>query len=92
MTSALSRSTRSAADAVDGAVGGLVERLGHVFGRVRGDDRHARSRGVATVTQAGAGAQRALRGEHRRAGLAARPGDDQHAAEIALVRVGGARR
>ena len=41
--------------------------------------------------QPGARPQRADRRQVRRARLAARAGDDQHVAEVALVRVGGAR-
>ena len=42
--------------------------------------------------EAGARPQRADRREMRGAGLAARAGDDQHAAVVALVAVGRARR
>ena len=52
----------------------------------------AQQRGVATVTSPAPDLQRALRREHGRAGLAARSRDDQHAAEIAFVRIGCARR
>ena len=76
---------------VDGARRRFVERLGHVLGRHRRDDRQARAR-RRNGHEAGARPQRADRREMRRAGPAARSGDDQDAAEIALVRVGGARR
>ena len=45
--------------------------------------------GRATVTRAGAGAQRAACGEGRGAGHAARAGDEQHVAEGALVALAG---
>ena len=59
-------------------------------GAQRRDDRHAR-RGVATVTRPAPERSAPMRGQMRGAGLAARSGDDQDAAEVALVRVGGAR-
>ena len=86
MTSALRSRHVFGRGKVDGAVHRLVERLGHVFGRMRGDDGLTRAR-RRDRDEPGAGAQRALRGQHGGAGLAARAGDDQHAAEIALVRI-----
>ena len=49
-------------------------------------------RGVATVTRPAPDRSAPMRREVRRAGPAERSGDDQHAAEVPLVRVGGARR
>ena len=83
-------------DAIDGVeidrpARRFLERLGHVLRRHRRDDRHARPR-RRDRDQAGAGPQRAERRQMRGAGLAERAGDDQHAAVVPLVGVGGARR
>ena len=90
MTSALSSSTRSSAAAVDRARRRLVERLGHVLRRQRGDDRQARAR-RRDRHEAGAGPQRAIAARCAAPVLPERAGDDQHAAEVALVRIGRAR-
>ena len=66
------------------------QRLGHVFRRHRGDDRQRRGR-RRDRDEPRARSQRGHRRQVRRAGLAARPGHDRDAAEVALVRVGGAR-
>ena len=69
------------------AVVAFVDRLGHVLGRHRRDDRQA-ARRRRDRDEPGARPQRAERRQVRGAGLSARAGDDQHAAVVALVAVG----
>ena len=87
ITSAWSSSTRSSAAKSIGAGRRFVERHGHVFRAHRREDRQRRSR-RRDRHQPGARPQRAERRQMGRAGLPHRARDDQHAAEVPLVRLG----
>ena len=75
---------------MDRAFGRFVQTLGHVFGRMSGDGRLTRFR-RRDGDEARSRPHGALCAQDRGAGLAARPRDHEHAAEVALVRVRRAR-
>ena len=77
---------------VHGARRGLLERLGHVLRRRSRRRSAGTTAGEATVTSPAPERSAPCAASAAAPGLPHRAGDDDHAAEVALVRVGGARR